>query len=150
MLDVRQLVSNHAGELFFIQEAQDALGRRIAVENPSHYVRIEGHEWDEIDFLAELATRTGCGLLLDVNNVHVGAHNLGYDATAYIDAFPGGFVDEIHLAGKTSVQIRYSVDAGVRPNGTETTTITGHGPGLPDAIENLHDALRNYYDVRTR
>ena len=58
--------------------------------------------------------------------------------------------DEIHLAGKTSVQIRYSVDAGVRPNGTETTTITGHGPGLPDAIENLHDALRNYYDVRTR
>lgn len=85
-----------------VGRTQDALGRRIAVENPSHYVRIEGHEWDEIDFLAELATRTGCGLLLDVNNVHVGAHNLGYDATAYIDAFPGGFVDEIHLAGHTS------------------------------------------------
>jgi uncharacterized protein (UPF0276 family) len=84
-----------------VQRTQDALGRRIAVENPSHYVRIDGHEWGEIDFLGELAARTGCGLLLDVNNVHVGANNLGYDAMAYIDAFPGALVDEIHLAGHT-------------------------------------------------
>ena len=61
-----------------IARTQDALGRRIAIENPSHYLRIDGHEWDEIDFLAELARRTGCGLLLDVNNVHVSARNLGY------------------------------------------------------------------------
>lgn len=59
--------------------------------------------------------------------------------------------DEIHLAGKTTVQVRYSVDAThTRLPNTETTTITGHGPGLPTAIDNLHDALRNYYDVRTR
>lgn len=58
--------------------------------------------------------------------------------------------DEIHLAGRTSVQLRYSVLDGHRPTPTETTTITGHGPGLPTAIDNLHDALRNYYDVRTR
>ena len=68
---------------------QDALGRRIAIENPSHYLRLDGHEWDEIDFLRELARRTGCGLLLDVNNVHVSARNLGFDAAAYLDALPG-------------------------------------------------------------
>ncbi len=80
---------------------QDALGRRIAVENPSHYVHIDGHEWGEIEFLAELVRRTGCGLLLDVNNVYVGANNLGYSANTYIDAFPGDAVMEIHLAGHT-------------------------------------------------
>ena len=52
-----------------IARTQDALARRIAIENPSHYLRIEGHDWDEIDFLRELSRRTGCGLLLDVNNV---------------------------------------------------------------------------------
>jgi uncharacterized protein len=84
-----------------VARAQDALGRRIAIENPSHYLRIDGHEWDEIDFLAELARRTGCGLLLDVNNVYVGARNLGYPAETYLDAFPGDLVMEIHLAGHT-------------------------------------------------
>ena len=84
-----------------VARAQDALQRRIAIENPSHYLHIEGHAWDEIDFLAELARRTGCGLLLDVNNVYVGAHNLGYSAEAYLDAFPGELVMEIHLAGHT-------------------------------------------------
>jgi uncharacterized protein (UPF0276 family) len=82
-----------------VARAQDALARRIAIENPAHYLRIEGHTWDEIDFLAELARRSGCGLLLDVNNVYVGAHNLGYSAQAYVDAFPGDLVMEIHLAG---------------------------------------------------
>jgi uncharacterized protein (UPF0276 family) len=82
-----------------IARTQDALGRRIAIENPSHYLRMQGHAWDEIDFLQELARRTGCGLLLDVNNVQVSANNLGFDAGAYIDAFPGEAVMEIHLAG---------------------------------------------------
>jgi hypothetical protein len=84
-----------------VARTQDALGRRIAIENPSHYLRIDSHEWDEIDFLAELARRTGCGLLLDVNNIYVGAHNLGYPAETYLDAFPGDLVMEIHLAGHT-------------------------------------------------
>lgn len=85
-----------------VARAQDALGRRIAIENPAHYLHIDGHAWDEIDFLAELARRTGCGLLLDVNNVYVGAHNLGYRAAAYLDAFPGDAVMEIHLAGHSA------------------------------------------------
>lgn len=82
-----------------VQRTQEALGRAIAVENPSHYLRIDGHQWAETEFLAELARRTGCGLLLDINNVHVSAHNLGLDARAYVDAFPGRHVVEIHLAG---------------------------------------------------
>jgi len=81
--------------------SQDALARRIAIENPSHYLRIDGHAWDEIEFLNELSRRTGCGLLLDVNNVYLSARNLGYSAEAYIDAFPADAVMEIHLAGHT-------------------------------------------------
>ncbi len=85
-----------------VGRAQDALGRRIAIENPSHYLRMEDHAWDEVDFLAELARRTGCGLLLDVNNVFVSARNLGSSAEAYLDAFPGADVMEIHLAGHSA------------------------------------------------
>lgn len=82
-----------------VSRAQDALQRRIAVENPSHYLKIDGHEWPETEFLRELAKRTGCGLLLDVNNVYVSARNMGYSAADYIDSFPGESVMELHLAG---------------------------------------------------
>jgi uncharacterized protein (UPF0276 family) len=85
-----------------IDQTQLALGGKIAIENPSHYLRIDGHEWDEIDFLRELVARTGCGLLLDVNNVHVSARNLGFDAGAWLDRFPADAVMEIHLAGHSS------------------------------------------------
>jgi uncharacterized protein len=78
---------------------QEVLKRRIAIENPSHYLHIDGHDWSETDFLAELTRRTGCGLLLDVNNVFVSARNLGYDAARYLDQFPLHEVMEIHLAG---------------------------------------------------
>ncbi|WP_028944642.1 DUF692 domain-containing protein [Pseudomonas vranovensis] len=88
-----------------IQRSQDAIGRQIAIENPSHYLRLEGHDWDEIDFLTELTQRSGCALLLDVNNVHVSAHNLGFDAGAFIDRFPAAAIAQIHLAG-------HSLDVG--------------------------------------
>ncbi len=91
---LRRIVSN-------IDRMQSALGCRVAIENPSHYLRIEGHAWDEIEFLTELVRRTGCGLLLDVNNVHVSSRNLGFDALAYLDRFPADSVMEIHLAGHT-------------------------------------------------
>ncbi|MDR6641624.1 uncharacterized protein (UPF0276 family) [Luteibacter sp. 1214] len=82
-----------------VDRTQTALGRRISLENPSHYLPIDGHEWSETAFLSELARRTGCGLLLDINNVHVSARNLAADAHDYIDAFPLSLVTEIHLAG---------------------------------------------------
>ena len=82
-----------------INEVQDTLGRRMLLENPSTYVEFEATTMAEVDFLAEIVRRTGCGLLLDVNNVHVSATNHGYDAAAYLDAFPAEHVGEIHLAG---------------------------------------------------
>ncbi|MEJ1164999.1 DUF692 domain-containing protein [Variovorax sp. CCNWLW186] len=82
-----------------VARTQDALGTAIAIENPSHYLRVDGHEWDEIDFLHELARRTGCKLLLDINNVYVSARNLGFSANDWIDRFPHALVGEVHLAG---------------------------------------------------
>ncbi len=82
-----------------IDEVQTALGRPILIENPSLYLALRGHEMAETEFLTELVSRAGCGLLLDVNNVHVTTHNLGGDPRAYIDALPAAAVGEIHLAG---------------------------------------------------
>lgn len=89
---LRRIASN-------IQRTQDVLGRRIAIENPTHYLQLDGHDYNELDFLTELSERTGCGLLLDVNNVHISAHNLGFDAATYLEAFPAVAIMEIHLAG---------------------------------------------------
>jgi uncharacterized protein (UPF0276 family) len=78
---------------------QDAIGRRVLVENPALYLPLKGHEASEPEFLAELVARTGCGLLIDVNNVFVSASNLGYDAWDYLLALPAEAIGEIHLAG---------------------------------------------------
>jgi uncharacterized protein (UPF0276 family) len=82
-----------------IGRMQDALGRQVLVENPSLYLPLTGHDLDETDFLSALVATTGCGLLVDVNNVFVSASNLGYDAEAYLDALPAAAIGEIHLAG---------------------------------------------------
>lgn len=82
-----------------VDQTQQALGRRLLLENPSTYVLFEDSTIDEIDFLAEIAQRTGCGLLLDVNNVMVSAVNHRLNAVAYLDRFPVEWVGEIHLAG---------------------------------------------------
>jgi uncharacterized protein (UPF0276 family) len=85
-----------------VGRAQDALGRRLLIENPSLYLPLKGHETPETAFLAELSRRTGCGLLVDVNNVFVSASNLGFSAEAYLDAVPAAAVGEIHLAGHSA------------------------------------------------
>ena len=82
-----------------IGRLQDRLQRRVAIENPSHYLTLPGHDWDEPDFLQALVRRTGCGLLVDVNNVHVSAHNLGTDPIDWLDRMPAEAIMEIHLAG---------------------------------------------------
>lgn len=86
-------IANH------IDQVQSTLGRRMLLENPSSYLAFDESTWSETDFLAELARRTGCGLLLDVNNVFVSATNLGYSPQGYIDAYPTDLVGEIHLGG---------------------------------------------------
>lgn len=82
-----------------IGRMQDALGRRVLIENPSLYLPLKGHDLTEVAFLKALVDKTGCGLLVDVNNVFVSASNLGYAAEAYLDALPAEAVGEIHLAG---------------------------------------------------
>ena len=92
---LQRIVSN-------ISVVQDRLRRPIALENPSHYLAFAEHEFDELDFLVEIAHRSGCTLLLDVNNVFVSANNLGYRPEAVIDAVPADLITEIHLAGHSA------------------------------------------------
>lgn len=87
-----------------VRVAQDTLGRRILVENPSRYLHFRHSTIPEPEFLAELALRTGCGILCDVNNIFVTCSNLGLDADAYLEALPVGAVSEIHLAGHSRVE----------------------------------------------
>ena len=84
-----------------IDEVQETLGRQMLLENPSTYVAFAESTYTEPDFIAEVQRRTGCGLLLDVSNVHVASTNQQWDPFAYIDAYPLGAVQEIHLAGFT-------------------------------------------------
>jgi uncharacterized protein len=97
------------------------------VENPSGYLRFLHDTMSEPEFLAVLASRTGCGILLDVNNVLVSANNLDFDPRRYIDAIPAGLVDEIHLAGHA----RSEAD-GV------TVLIDDHGSPVPPLVSMLH------------
>lgn len=109
-----------------IDRAQAAFGRRILVENPSTYVAFAQSTLPEWEFLAEVVRRTGCGLLLDVNNIHVSAANHGFDANAYLDAVPLDAVAEIHVAGHL-----------VRRIGDETLLIDDHGSPVSDPVWRL-------------
>jgi uncharacterized protein len=111
-----------------IDIVQQLLGRTILIENPSHYMAIEDHLWSETDFLRELVRRTGCGLLLDVNNIAVSAHNLGFRADAFLADFPLEAVGEIHLAG-------YCPDAAT------DLLIDGHNAPIADDVWALYASV---------
>lgn len=111
-----------------VDEMQTALQRQVLVENPSRYLPMRD-DIPEPEFLAETVRRTGCGLLLDINNIHVSAHNLGFDARAYLDAVPAGAVGEIHLAGHDS-------DAGLG----EALLIDTHGRPVSESVWSLYEA----------
>lgn len=87
-----------------VDQVQETLGRQMLLENPATYLLFAESTVPETEFLAEIARRTGCGLLLDVNNVFVSATNHGLDATAYLKAFPLAHVGEIHLSGHAVTQ----------------------------------------------
>ncbi|WP_281994411.1 DUF692 domain-containing protein [Ruegeria faecimaris] len=82
-----------------IDQVQNVVGRQMLLENPSSYLAFDESTWSEPDFLREISGRTGCGLLLDVNNVFVSATNLDFSPQSYIDAYPLDKVGEIHLGG---------------------------------------------------
>ena len=111
-----------------IDQVQEILGRRMLLENPSTYLAFAESEMEEVAFLSEIARRTGCGLLLDVNNVFVSATNQGWDARAYIDAFPLDAVGEIHLGGHDE-----DADDRGRP-----LLIDSHGRAVVDPVWTLY------------
>jgi len=111
-----------------IDEVQEALGRLMLLENPATYLEFAETEMEETAFLAEIVRRTGCGLLLDVNNVHVACTNRGADPVAYLDAFPMASVGEIHLGGHDA-----QVDAHGAP-----LLIDSHGARVADPVWALY------------
>lgn len=113
-----------------VDRVQSRLRRTIMVENPSLYVDLPGHEMSEAEFLIELARTTGCGLLLDVNNVFVSAHNLAFNAPTALDAFPAELIGEIHLAGHSPDS---DPDSGL--------LIDSHGAPVHDQVWALYAAL---------
>jgi uncharacterized protein (UPF0276 family) len=111
-----------------IDEVQETIGRRMLLENPSTYVAFAGAAMNEVEFLREVARSTGCRLLLDVNNVFVQSVNHGFDAGAFIDAFPVEHVGEIHLGGHAAD----SDDDG------SALLIDDHGREVADAVWTLY------------
>ena len=110
-----------------IDTVQQALGMRLLLENPATYVTFAASSWSETDFLAELVRRTGCGLLLDINNVFVSATNHRFDPRAYLAAFPLAAVGEIHLAGHDTEEL---------PSGP--LLIDSHGRAVADPVWTLY------------
>ena len=111
-----------------IDQLQTTLGRTMLLENPSTYVGIADSTIAEVEFLAEVANRTGCGLLLDVNNVFVSATNHGMQALSYLEAFPLDRVREIHLGGHDE-----KTDDDDAP-----LLIDAHGSAVADAVWALY------------
>jgi hypothetical protein len=112
-----------------IAKVQDTLKRPILVENPSRYLSFRDSDMDEPSFLEEVARRAGCGILLDINNIHVSAHNIGFDAFEYLGKIPKGIVGEIHLAG-------YQVNKA----GNHEIFIDAHNNPVSDAVWALYEA----------
>lgn len=134
-----------------IDVAQDAVGRPMLFENPSSYVSFAASTMTEWDFLSEMTRRTGCGLLLDINNIFVSAQNHGWDAEAYLRGIPTDRVRQIHLAGHTQ-GVGMLIDTHDRPVGMDVWALYAKAAALlgpvatmierDDAIPPLVDLLR--------
>jgi uncharacterized protein (UPF0276 family) len=111
-----------------VQRLQEALGRQVSVENPSCYLAFAQSTLSEPDFLAELARRSGCGLLLDVNNIAVTAHNLRLDPRDWLAGVPGAAITEYHLAGHA-----------VNDADGEPILIDDHGSRVSEGVWSLFD-----------
>jgi hypothetical protein len=111
-----------------VERAQAALGRRLLIENPSSYLRYRHSTIPEWEFIAAVARRTGCGILCDVNNIHVSACNHGWSASDYLAALPPSAIGEIHLAGHS---VR---DLG----GGRVLRIDDHGSRVPPPVWALY------------
>jgi uncharacterized protein (UPF0276 family) len=117
-----------------VTRAQERLGRRLLIENPSGYLRFRHSSMAEVDFVNALAQRTGCGLLCDVNNVYVTCANLGGDPIAWLDRLDASTIGEIHLAGHA-----------VNDADGHRILIDDHGSPVSDAVWTLYEhAVRRF------
>lgn len=116
---------------------QQTLGRPISIENPSCYLAFEHSTMSEPEFLAELARRTGCGLLLDANNIHVTAHNLRLDPTDWLNGLPGEAITQYHLAGHA-----------VNDADGEPILIDDHGSRVSDPVWRLFGEVVRRFGAR--
>lgn len=122
-----------------IERTQEVLGRAILVENPSTYIAFKDNSMSEAEFMNEAARRTGCGLLLDINNIYVQSRNHGLDPFAYIDAIDADKVGEMHLAGHTE-----------RPAGESVIVVDTHNNPVRDEVWDLYEhAARRFGRVPT-
>jgi uncharacterized protein (UPF0276 family) len=123
-----------------VDQVQAHLKRRLLVENPSTYLQFRHSTISEWEFLAQVAKRTGCGILCDVNNIYVSACNHGWDASAYLAALPPEAVGEIHLAGH----------AVRRLDGGRVLRIDDHGSRVAPEVWTLYaEALARFGPVPT-
>ena len=120
-----------------IDQVQARLGRPILVENPSSYLRYRHSTIEEPAFLAELARRTGCGLLCDINNIHVSGRNLGFDPLAYLAGLPAAAIGEFHLAGHSVNEV----------DGQEIL-IDDHGSAVAEPVWALYRAALTRFGPR--
>lgn len=130
--DLLPLPCTHEALVFVaarVGRLQDRLRRTILVENVSSYLQWRDADFSEWDFLAELARRTGCGVLLDVNNIHVSACNHGFDPLAFLGGLPAGCVGEIHLAGYETCG-----------DGDAAFLVDTHGARVQPAVWTLYEA----------
>ena len=119
-----------------ISQAQEFLGRRLLIENVSSYLRFNHETISEWDFLAEVARRTDCDILLDINNIYVSAVNHGFDAQQYLATMPTNRVAEIHLAGH---------ETDDADDGSDSFLIDTHSRPVCDAVWSLYaDALQRF------
>lgn len=122
-----------------VAQVQDRLGRAILVENPSSYVAFAAPEMTEPDLLNALARRTGCGILCDVNNIHVSCANLGGDPAAYLAALDPAAVGELHVAGHQAVDLDAATGQPTR------LLIDDHGCAVADPVWSLYaEAVRRF------
>jgi uncharacterized protein len=102
-----------------INRMQDCLGRKILIENPSAYMAFSSTDMPETEFLVRLAENTGCGLLLDVNNVYVSGKNMGWSVETYLKDVPSSLIGEIHLAGHTLKPLEGGTEIRIDDHGSE-------------------------------
>jgi len=118
-----------------VEQTQDALQRRILIENPSTYLQFAHSSIPEWEFITAVSRRTGCGLLCDINNIYVSASNHGWNAHTYLNALPAPAIGEIHLAGHAVRRL----DSGAQ------IRIDDHGSRVSPAVWELYsEALRAF------